>query len=193
MHHAKGQTHDANHHGNPRRHIANGPGVLMRKAVLALARWSDRLTAWACATSLACLVTSVLAIVILRFGFDMGFIKLQNLAGYAFAVLLILSVPYCLARGGHVRVDVLSERLPPAYLRRADLVALLVFLIPVFGLMVWAFLPDLRFSWSIREGSVETGGLGGVFLVKTMVVVSGLLMILQGIAAVLRPAGEARP
>lgn len=165
----------------------------MRRAVLTLARWADRLTAWTCAATLAVLVASVLAIVILRFGFDMGFIKLQNLSGYAFAVLLILSVPYCLARGGHVRVDVLSERLPPAYLHRADLVALLAFLIPVFGLMVWAFLPDLRFSWSIREGAVETGGLGGVYLVKTMVAVSGFLMILQGIAAVLRPADEGRP
>ena len=165
----------------------------MRRAVLALARWADRLTAWACAATLAVLVASVLAIVILRFGFDMGFIKLQNLSGYAFAVLLILSVPYCLARGGHLRVDVLSERLPPAYLHRADVVALVAFLIPVFGLMVWAFLPDLRFSWSIREGAVETGGLGGVYLVKTMVAVSGFLMILQGIAAVLRPADEGRP
>jgi TRAP-type mannitol/chloroaromatic compound transport system permease small subunit len=165
----------------------------MRRVVLHLAHWADRLTAWACAASLAALVAAVLAIVILRFGFDMGFIKLQNLAGYAFAVLLILSVPYCLARGGHVRVDVLSERLPPSYLRRADLVALLAFLIPVFGLMVWAFLPDLRFSWSIREGAVETGGLGGVYLVKTMVAVSGVLMILQGLAAVLHPDSEARP
>jgi TRAP-type mannitol/chloroaromatic compound transport system permease small subunit len=140
-----------------------------------------------CATALAVLVGSVLAVVLLRFGFDMGFIKLQNLAGYAFAVLLILSLPYCLARGGHVRVDVLSERLPPSYLRRADLVALILSLIPVFGLMVWAFLPDLRFSWSIREGAVETGGLGGVYLVKSTVVLSGVLMIVQGIAALLQP------
>jgi TRAP-type mannitol/chloroaromatic compound transport system permease small subunit len=140
-----------------------------------------------CATALAVLVGSVLAVVLLRFGFDMGFIKLQNLAGYAFAVLLILSLPYCLARGGHVRVDVLSERLPTSYLWRADLVALILSLIPVFGLMVWAFLPDLRFSWSIREGAVETGGLGGVYLVKSTVVLSGVLMIVQGIAALLQP------
>lgn len=165
----------------------------MRKALLALARWADHLTAWACFAAMTVLVATVLAIVVLRFGFDMGFIKLQNLSGYAFAVLLILSVPYCLARDGHVRVDVLSERLPPAYLRRADLVALVAFLIPVFGLMVWAFLPDLRFSWSIREGAVETGGLGGVYLIKTLVAVSGVLMILQGMAAVLRPTAEPHP
>lgn len=159
----------------------------MRDIFLTFARWCDRLTTLVCATALAVLVATVLAIVLLRFGFDMGFIKLQNLAGYAFAVLLILTLPYCLARGGHVRVDVLSERLPPSYLRGADIVALLAFLIPVFSLMVWAFLPDLRFSWAIREGAIETGGLGGVYLVKTTVAASGVLMIVQGIAAVLRP------
>lgn len=159
----------------------------MRDIFLTCACWCDRLTTLVCATALAVLVATVLAIVLLRFGFDMGFIKLQNLAGYAFAVLLILTLPYCLARGGHVRVDVLSERLPPSYLRGADIVALLAFLIPVFGLMIWAFLPDLRFSWAIREGAIETGGLGGVYLVKTTVAASGVLMIVQGIAAVLRP------
>ncbi|MCD1626242.1 MAG: TRAP transporter small permease subunit [Paracoccaceae bacterium] len=167
----------------------------MRDVVLTCARWCDRITTLVCAAALALLVGTVLAVVLLRFGFDMGFIKLQNLAGYAFAVLLILSLPYCLARGGHVRVDVLSEQLPPAYLRRADLVALVCFLMPVFGLMIWAFLPDLRYSWAIREGAIETGGLGGVYLVKSTVALSGALMIVQGIAAVLRPdpAGAADP
>lgn len=160
----------------------------MRILFLTFARACDRITTLACAVALAVLVGAVLAIVLLRFGFDLGFIKLQNLAGYAFAVLLILSLPYCLARGGHVRVDVLSERLSPAYLWRADLVALLAFLIPVFGLMVWAFWPDLRYAWQIREGSVETGGLGGAYLVKSMVGAGGVLMMVQGIAAILQPA-----
>lgn len=162
--------------------------TLMRTIFLTFARWCDHGTRVICGVALAVLVGCVLGIVLLRFGFDMGFIKLQNLAGYAFAVLLILSLPYCLARGGHVRVDVLSERLPPAYLWRADLVALVVFLVPVFGVMVWAFWPDLRYAWAIREGSVETGGLGGVYLVKSTVAVAGVLMIVQGVAALLQPA-----
>ncbi|MCM2561673.1 TRAP transporter small permease subunit [Lutimaribacter sp. EGI FJ00015] len=130
---------------------------------------------------------AVLGIVILRFGFDTGFIQLQNLAAYAFAVLLIMSLPYCLRRSGHVRVEVLSERLPAGYLPIADSVALLLFMVPVFGLLAWAWMPDLLYSWSIREGSVETGGLGGVFLVKTTIPLSGVFMILQGIALLLDP------
>ncbi len=159
----------------------------MRSGFLSVCQGLDRITTWLCATACAVLTGAVLGIVILRFGFDTGFIRLQNLAGYAFAVLMILSLPYCLRRGGHVRVEVLSERLPAGYGRAADLAALVLFLIPVFGLMVWAWLPDLAYSWKILEGSIETGGLGGVFLIKTVLPFAGILMILQGIAVLLDP------
>lgn len=159
----------------------------MRRGFLWVCQELDRIVTWLCAAACVILTGSILGVVILRFGFNTGFIMLQNLAGYAFAVLMILTLPYCLRRDGHVRVEVFSERMPAGYGRAADLVALVLFLIPVFGLMVWAWLPDLAYSWKIREGSVETGGLGGVFLVKTMLPLSGVLMILQGIAALLAP------
>lgn len=147
---------------------------------------------WLCAAACAVLTGSVLGVVILRFAFDTGFLRLQNLAGYAFAVLMILSLPYCLRRDGHVRVEFLSERLPAGYGRAADLVALVVFLIPVFGLLAWAWMPDLIYSWRIFEGNIETGGLGGVFLIKSMLPLAAALMILQGIAVLLDPRPIAR-
>ncbi|SFT94053.1 TRAP transporter small permease subunit [Sedimentitalea nanhaiensis] len=164
----------------------------MRASYLKLCQWLDRVTALICGLACGVLTLSVLTIVVARFGFNAGRIEVQNLAGYAFAVMLVMTIPYTLARDGHVRVEVLSERLSDAYLRRADVVGLLLFLIPVFGLMGWAFLPDLAYSWSIREGSVETGGLAGVYLVKTMLPVAALLTVLQGIAAVLRPSRVAQ-
>ncbi len=159
----------------------------MRAIYLTVCQALDRATALVCGLACLSLAGSVLSIVILRFGFDTGFIKLQNLAGYAFAVLMILSLPYCLRRGGHVRVEVLSERMPDGYARLADLVALFAFVIPVFGLLAWAWLPDLAYSWSIREGAIETGGLRGVYLIKSMLPVAGVLMILQAIAVLLDP------
>lgn len=155
-------------------------------AYLTLCRWLDR-TAMAICCALALLLAGlVLAIVILRYGFGMGMIELQDGAAYAFAVLAIFSVPVTLARGGHVRVEVLSERMPPAYRAAADTVALLAFLIPVFGLLIWAWWPDIAYAWSIREASVETGGLPGLYLVKTALPVAAALTIMQGVAAVLR-------
>ncbi|HDR29939.1 TRAP transporter small permease subunit, partial [Rhodovulum sp.] len=103
-------------------------------AYLAFCRLLDRATLALCISAGLLLTGAVLAIVVLRYGFGMGFIQLQDAAGYAFAVLVAFSLPVTLARNGHVRVEAISERLPTAYLRAADAVALVLFLIPVFGL-----------------------------------------------------------
>ena len=161
----------------------------MIQQFLRLARLLDRLTlALACLAG-ATLVLMVLVNVVLRYGFGTGSIKMQDLASYAFAVFLILAVPLCHARGGHVRVEVLSERLPPAYLRRADALAWALFLTPVFGLILWAGWGDITFSWSIGEGSTTPGGLGGLYLVKTALPVAAALMIIQGLAALFEKRG----
>ena len=163
----------------------------MRANFLSICRGLDRITAFLCVLACVVLTASVLAIVILRFGFDTGFIKLQNLSVYAFSALMILSLPYCLRRGGHVRVEVISERLPPGYRRGADIVALVLFLIPMFGVLIWAWWPQMTYAWSIREASLETGGLGGLYLVKTALPVAAALTIVQGLAAVLKgPADD---
>lgn len=163
----------------------------MRQKYLAMARMLDRL-AWAvCLLTASILTLIVLAVVVLRYGFGVGFIQLQDSATYAFAVLVIFSIPVCLARDGHVRVEVLSERLSPGYRRGADIVALLAFLIPVFGVMLWAWWPQVAYAWAIREASLETGGLPGLYLVKTALPVAAALTIVQGLAAVLKgPADD---
>jgi len=159
----------------------------LRNHYLTLARALDRATLLLCGAAGLVLVAMVLVNVVLRYGFGTGSIAMQDLAAYAFAVFLITSLPVCLARGGHVRVEVFSERMGPGYLRAADAVALVVFLIPVFGLIVWAGWADLVYSWRVREGSMTPGGLGGLYIVKTVLPVAAVLMIVQGIAAVLEP------
>jgi len=145
----------------------------------------DRMTARFSAFTCMVLALLVLVIVVLRYCFGIGYIELEDAARYTFAVVAILSLPICLRRHGHVRVEVLSERLSPGYRRAVDALALVVFLIPVFGLVIVAGWGDLTYSWSIREASVETGGLPGLFVVKTALPLGAFLMILQGAAAVL--------
>lgn len=159
----------------------------MRAAFLRISDWLDTLTRAVGIVAGLLLVATVLTIVVLRYGFGTGSIKLQDLSSYAFAVFVILALPVCQVRRGHVRVEVLTERLSQRYRIWADRVALAVFLIPVFGLLIWAYWPDLVYSWQIRESSLETGGLAGLFLVKTALPLAAVLMIVQGIAQVLRP------
>jgi TRAP-type mannitol/chloroaromatic compound transport system permease small subunit len=159
---------------------------VLRQGFVAFSLVLDRLARAVCMTAGLVLTGAVLSVVVLRYGFGIGFIQLQDLAVYAFAVFVIFALPVCMARDGHVRVEVVSERMPPGYRRAADGVALVVFLIPVFGLVIWAYWPELIYSWSIRERSVETGGLRGLFVVKSALPVAAALMIVQGLAAMLR-------
>lgn len=158
---------------------------------LALCRILDRVTLALCAAAGWTMVTMVLVNVVLRYGFGVGSIKLQDLASYGFAVFLILSLPLALSRGAHVRVEMLSENLGPGYLRRADMVAWVLVMVPLFGLIVWAGWKDLMFSWRIGEGSVTPGGLGQLYLVKTALPVAAVLMILQGLAVLFEPPVKA--
>lgn len=162
----------------------------MRQSYLALAGVLDRL-AWAlCLVTAVILTLAVLAVVVLRYGFGVGYIELQDSATYAFAVLVIFSIPVCFARGGHVRVEVLSERLSPGYRRAADALALVFCLIPVFGIILWAWWPQMVYAWSIREASLETGGLPGLYIIKTALPIAAALTIAQGLAAVLKGAPD---
>lgn len=149
-------------------------------------RVADYFARAVCMVAAMVLVASVLTIVVLRYGFGVGFIQLQNLAGYTFAIFMIFSLPVCLARDGHVRVEVLSERLSPRYRIWAEGLALILLLIPLFALTIIAYWPNITYSWLIRERALETGGLPGMFLVRTALPVASFLMIIQGIAAFLR-------
>ena len=153
----------------------------------ALTHWVTRRI---CQILLGLIFFGQLTVVILRYVFGMGFIELQDAVAYSFAALVVLSLPVAQAHDSHVRVDVFRAGQSARVRHWVDRFGVLCFLIPVFGLTTWWVWPDILFSWSIYESSVETGGLPGLFLVKTLLPVACLLMIVQGIAGALAAPGE---
>jgi len=162
-----------------------------RVAFLRVARKLHRIVRALCVALAAGLLGVELAIVLLRYCLGAGFLELQDLAGYLFATLVALGLPVALADDAHVRVDVLRERQGPRLRRRVDAAGILLFLMPAFALTLWLVLPEVRYAWSIREGSRETGGLGGVWLVKSVLPVACALMLVQGMALLLSRATDA--
>ncbi len=118
----------------------------------------------------------------MRYLFAIGFIELQNFISYGFAVFSVLVIPLALRTDQHVRVDIFRARMTPKIMRRSDLIAIIALLLPVFGLTLWKSLPIVIYSWSIFEGSRDTGGLPGYFIVLTALPVMCVLMIVQGAA-----------
>lgn len=118
-----------------------------------------------------------LVIVLMRYVMGVGFLQLQDLVTYSFSGLVVLSIPLAMYLDRHVRVDILRTRFSRYRNRRIDRVGHLVFTLPVFGLMLWNGWPLVRRSWAILEGSRETGGLPGLFVVKSAMLVMAMLVI----------------
>ena len=126
------------------------------------------------------------AVVLLRYGFNLGWIAMQESITYLHAAVFMLGAAYTLRHDGHVRVDILYRKSSPRARAWIDLFGALLLLLPVCIFIVWASWNYVTVSWSLREGSQEAGGLPAVFILKTAIPVMALLLILQGCSQALR-------
>ncbi|MDT8446634.1 MAG: TRAP transporter small permease subunit [bacterium] len=128
------------------------------------------------------MVAVTFLVALLRYLFNIGWIWMQESVTYLHALLFLLAIPYALKTEGHVRVDLFYRPATPRTKAWIDLAGTLLLLFPFCGLILfhgWGYAAD---SWRIFEGSGETGGIPGLFLIKSMVVVMPLLLILQGLS-----------
>ncbi|MFC1684539.1 TRAP transporter small permease subunit [Pseudomonadota bacterium] len=152
------------------------------RALDALNEWVGRAVSWL--SLLMVLVT--FAVVVLRYAFDMGWIAMQESVTYMHAVLFLAGAAYTLKHQGHVRVDIFYRRFSPRAQAWVDLFGVLFLLLPVclfIFYMSWEYVAQ---SWALHEGSREAGGLDGVYLLKSMILVMAGLLVLQGISSLLR-------
>jgi TRAP-type mannitol/chloroaromatic compound transport system permease small subunit len=147
-----------------------------------LSEYSGRLAAWL--SLLMVLVT--FAVVVLRYLFDLGWIAMQESATYLHAALFLLGAAYTLRHRGHVRVDIFYNRLSVRSRALIDLLGHLLLLLPMCAFIIYISWDYVLQSWALREGSREAGGIDGVFLLKSLILGMGGLLILEGIAQSLR-------
>lgn len=119
-----------------------------------------------------------LAMVLMRYLLGVGFLEIQDGVNYAFASLVALSVAVAFDADKHVRVDVFRQTWRERTNRLIDMAGDLLLALPVFALMLWTAFPLVRSSWEILEGSPETGGLPGLYLVKTCLLILPALVLL---------------
>jgi len=147
-----------------------------------LAEVTGRLIAW---LTLA-MVLVMFAVVLLRYLFQSGSIALQESISYLHAAVFMLGSAYTLRHDGHVRVDIFYQKFSPLIRAWIDLLGTALLLLPVCGFIFASSLDYVAASWAILEGSMEAGGLNGVYLLKTAIPAMALLLILQGCSLLLR-------
>jgi TRAP-type mannitol/chloroaromatic compound transport system permease small subunit len=125
-------------------------------------------------------------VVLLRYGFGMGSIWLQETVVYAHAALFMLAAAWTLAAGGHVRVDIFYARTSARHKAWVDLLGTAFFLLPFMAALLFLSVPYVARSWAILERSRETSGLPLVFVLKTLIPGFAALMLLQGASLAIR-------
>ena len=139
-------------------------------------------TAW---VALAMVLAQFL-VVMMRYIFGVGSIMLQESVTYMHAFLFMVGAGYTLLQGGHVRVDIFYRGASDRFKNVVDLAGVIVFLLPAC-LVIWLYsLPYVENAWRVFEGSKETSGIQGVYLLKTLILVFAVLVSIQGISLALR-------
>ena len=127
-----------------------------------------------------------LTIVMARYIFGIGFLKLQELLIYLHGLSFTLAAGYTLLNDEHVRVDLIYRASSNMYKSIINILGSLFFLIPFCLITYSTSLPYVQRSWKIFEGSPETSGLNAVFLLKTALIIFPLLLLIQAVSIIYR-------
>ncbi len=145
------------------------------RTVAGLVAVAGRAVAW-----LTLLMTLlVFAVVLLRYGFNLGWIGMQESVTYLHATVFMVAAAWALQTDDHVRVDILYRERSEVYRLVVDLAGTLLFLLPFCIFLLYIGWDYVAVSWAVRETSSEPGGLPLVWLLKTLVLVLPALLLLQ--------------
>ena len=134
-------------------------------------------------TLLMVLVTVL--VVVLRYGFNIGFIWMQESVRFMYSAVFLLCAGYTLFKNKHVRVDVLYLSLSERKKAIVDLLGSIFLLLPVCFVIFYYSWSYVLNSWQQLEGSIEERGLHLVFLMKTFIWLFAILVSMQSLATII--------
>jgi TRAP-type mannitol/chloroaromatic compound transport system permease small subunit len=132
------------------------------------------------------MVLITLAIVILRYGFNLGWIAMQESVMYLHGMVFLLGAAHTLRVNEHVRVDIFYRRFSPKKQAKVDVWGSLLLLMPVNLFVFFISFDYVIRAWQVLEDSQDAGGIPALFLLKSLILVFAFTMLLQGIAEVVR-------
>lgn len=159
------------------------------KVILAIAGvidWCNDLLGRLVASLTLAMVLVTVVIVVLRYGFSIGFIWMQESVRFMHGFVFLLCAAYTLLHNGHVRVDIFYLKMSPKKKAIVDIFGTIFFLIPVCSVILFFSWDYILNSWRDMEGSLEERGLHAVFVLKTCIWVFAISMILQGLSLIIR-------
>ena len=144
--------------------------------------WSGKLFAW-----LIVALTFVVSIeVFKRYILNAPTAWIYDFNNMLYGTLFMMCGAYTLAAAGHVRADFVYIYLKPRAQAILDLLLYLLFFVPGILGLIYAGADYAALSWRIGEHSTVTADGPPVYHFKTVIPVAGVLVMVQGLAEILR-------
>ena len=118
--------------------------------------------------------------------FGLSWTKLFESAQYIHATVIMLGAAMTLLLNEHVRVDIFQSKLKRPQKALVDFIGFHVGLMPVCLILIWSSNSFIGFSWQTLEGSAESDGIRGLYLLKTLIPIFAVMMLAQGLSISLR-------
>lgn len=124
--------------------------------------------------------------VIMRYLLNDVSIGMQELEWHLYAAVFLLGVPYTLKTGGHVRVDLIYERLSGKTKALIDMFGTLLLLMPFCALVGWYGIGFAWESFELGETSGDPGGLPYRWIIKAVIPFAFFSIFISGMGLFLK-------
>ena len=147
-------------------------------AIDRMSEFAGKAVAW-CSLALVILVSLNVA---LRYIFNISFVAMEQMQWHLYALIFLIGAGYTLRYNGHVRVDVIYQRLGKRTRAFINVMGCIFFLFPGCFLIIKTSIPFVHSSWALHEGSADPGGLPARYLLKAVIPVSFFMLAIQGVS-----------
>lgn len=132
------------------------------------------------------LLITIVCNVVLRYVFGEGRIELEEIQWHLYSTGFLLGIGYTFQVDGHVRVDVVHERLGPRWQAWLELYGILLCVLPFVALILIYSVPFIQTSFTLGEVSMSPGGLPFRWAIKSMLFIGFFLLLLAAISRLSR-------
>ena len=157
------------------------PPLALRKLIRVIdtiSEWSGKLVAWLIIPMVAGVTYEVIA----RYGFNAPTIWAYDLTYMLYGSLFMLGAAYTLVKGGDIRTDFFYGNFSARTKGIIDTAGYLFFFFPGMLFFLIAGWEGALHSWSILEKSEATAWRPAIYPFKTVIPVTALLLLIQGVS-----------
>lgn len=132
------------------------------------------------------LMVIILFDVITRRFLVLGSTKLQEGEWHLHAMLFLLCMGFVYLKDGHVRIDLMRERMSSRTRNWVEFLGCLLFAIPYCLIVAWFSIDFVERSWALNEASDSATGLPYRWAIKAFMPIGMFTLLLAGFVVLLR-------